>query len=77
MDWSKKANYRKADRYISGVNAGDQMNYIDAMGEKRRFFLANWYLEDIFGEKKLWKPSVAASIVFIVAMMILAIGGGI
>lgn len=72
---AKHANYRKADRYINGVNAGDQMNYIDSYGEKRRFFLANWYLENIFGEKKLWNPSVIVSIVLIVAYSVIAVGG--
>lgn len=72
---ARHTKYRKVDRYINGVNAGDQMNYIDSMGEKRRFFLANWYMEDIFGEKKLWNPSVILSIVLIVTIMVISIGG--
>ena len=51
------------------------MNYIDSMGEKKRFFLANWYMEDIFGEKKLWNPSIVISILIIVALMVISIGG--
>ncbi|MGN1123955.1 MAG: NADH-quinone oxidoreductase subunit L [Eubacterium sp.] len=70
---AKHTHYAKAPRYINGVNAGDQMNYIDAMGEKKRFFLANWYLEDIFGEKKLWKPSVIVSTLIIIAIMVISI----
>lgn len=73
--FAKHTNYRKVSRYINGVNAGDQMNYIDSMGEKKRFFLANWYLEDIFGEKKLWEPSVIVAILLIVAFMVISIGG--
>lgn len=72
---AKHTDYRKADRYINGVNAGDQMNYIDSAGEKRRFFLANWYMEDIFGERKLWIPSLIISIVIIVAYSVIAVGG--
>ncbi len=72
---ARHTKYRKVDRYISGVNAGDQMNYIDSMGEKRRFFLANWYMEDIFGEKKLWNPSIIISTIFIIAIMVISIGG--
>lgn len=72
---ARHTKYRKVDRYINGVNAGDQMNYIDSMGEKRRFFLANWYMEDIFGEKKLWNPSVILSIALIVTIMVISIGG--
>ena len=72
---AKETRYKKAPRYINGVNAGDQMNYIDSMGEKKRFFLANWYMEDIFGEKKLWNPSIVISILIIVALMVISIGG--
>lgn len=72
---ARNTNYRKVARYINGVNAGDQMNYIDSMGEKRRFFLANWYMEDIFGFDKLWNPSIIISIVIITAIMVIAIGG--
>lgn len=74
---ARHTKYRKVARYINGVNAGDQMNYIDSMGEKRRFFLANWYLEDYFSEKKLWLPSVVASILFIVSIMVITIGGAV
>lgn len=72
---AKETRYKKASRYISGVNAGDQMNYIDSMGEKKRFFLSNWYLEDIFGFKKLWYPSIIVSTVLIIALMVISIGG--
>ncbi len=74
---AKETRYKKTSRYINGVNAGDQMNYIDSMGEKKRFFLANWYMEDIFGEKKLWTPSIIISIVIIVAMMVISVGGAL
>ncbi len=73
--FARNSNYKKANRYINGVNAGDQMNYIDSMGEKRRFFLANWYMEDIFGEKKLWNPSIIISILLIVTFMVISVGG--
>ena len=72
---ARHSKYKKVARYINGVNAGDQMNYIDSMGEKRRFFLANWYMEDIFGEKKLWNPSVIISILLIITFMVISIGG--
>ncbi len=77
ISWSsaKQTKYKKASRYINGVNAGDQMNYIDSMGEKKRFFLANWYMEDLFGVKKLWMPTVIVSILIIVAFMVISVGG--
>lgn len=72
---ARHTQYRKVDRYINGVNAGDQMNYIDSMGEKKRFFLANWYLENYFGEKKLYLISVVGATLLIVSLMVLAVGG--
>ncbi len=72
---ARHTKYQKVDRYINGVNAGDQMNYIDSMGEKKRFFLANWYLENYFGEKKLYLVSVVGSILLIVSLIVMAVGG--
>ncbi|MCM1285825.1 MAG: hypothetical protein NC213_05375 [Acetobacter sp.] len=74
---ARHTKYDKASRYINGVNAGDQMNYIDSMGEKKRFFLANWYMENIFGEKKLWTPSVVISIIIILALVVISVGGAL
>ena len=34
---ARHTKYRKVDRYINGVNAGDQMNYIDSMGVYGRY----------------------------------------
>lgn len=72
---ARHTKYQKVDRYINGVNAGDQMNYIDSMGEKKRFFLANWYLENYFGEKKFYLVSVVGSILLIVSLIVMAVGG--
>lgn len=72
---ARHTKYQKVARYINGVNAGDQMNYIDSMGEKKRFFLANWYLENYFGEKKLYLVSVVGSILLIVSLIVMAVGG--
>lgn len=72
---ARHTKYQKAHRYINGVNAGDQMNYIDSTGEKKRFFLSNWYMEDLFGIEKLWKPTIVISILIIVAIMVISIGG--
>lgn len=79
ISWSsaRQTKYKKASRYINGVNAGDQMHYYDAMGEKKRFFLANWYMEDIFGEKKIWNPSLIGSILIIIAYMVISVGGAL
>lgn len=63
---TKHTKFKKVDRYIAGVNAGDQESFYDAFGEKREQSLSNWYMESIFGEKRLYKPCVIVSVLFIV-----------
>ncbi len=58
--------YKKADRYIAGVNAGDQESFIDSKGEKRPQVLSNVYLQNIFGEKRLLRPCVIIAVGFFV-----------
>jgi len=36
-----------------------------------------WYMEDYFGEKRLWYPSLIAATAALVIMMIIAIGGAV
>lgn len=61
--------------YMGGSNVGDDREFIDSCGEKRKMYLANWYMEDYFGEKVLLRPSLILSTAVIVVMMILVIGG--
>jgi ech hydrogenase subunit A len=53
--------------YLSGVTAdADQHLFKASMGGTRKATLRNWYLEDMFGEKRLTKPTVIISAVIIV-----------
>lgn len=61
--------------YMAGVNEGDDRTFVDSFGQKKEMYLANWYFEDIFGEKKLLKPSLALASAVIVILMTVAIGG--
>lgn len=63
--------------YMSGANAGDDRGFTDSFGEVRKMYLANWYMEDYFGENKLLKPSLIISSAVIVILLIVAIGGAI
>ena len=40
-------------------------------------YLANWYMKDYFGEKKLLKPSIMLSAATILVLMGIAIGGAL
>lgn len=70
--------FPKADRYFNGAGCGDQVGFIDSFGKEKREFLTNWYMEDIFGEDKMYKPSVYTSLGVIMICLVLGfvLGGG-
>lgn len=70
--------FPKADRYFNGAGCGDQVGFVDSFGHEKKEFLTNWYMEDIFGEDKMYKPSVYTSIGVILVSIVLAfvLGGG-
>ena len=59
--------------YMSGVNNGDDRRFIGSFGEKRPQYLANWYMVDFFGEKKIWKPAVYVATALLVIFISLAV----
>ena len=63
--------------YMGGANCGDDRSFVNSFGGQERMYLANWYMEDYFGEKRLWRPSLVLSSVVIVILMILVIGGAV
>ncbi|MBQ8525495.1 MAG: NADH-quinone oxidoreductase subunit L [Clostridia bacterium] len=73
----KRFPYKPSLEYMSGINMGDNRKFDDAMHEDKKVFLAGWYMEDMFGERKLWIPSVAVSTAVIVIILIMAVGGAI
>lgn len=75
---AKNRPFPKAQRYFNGAGTEDQVGFIDSFGDEKKEFLTNWYMEDIFGEHKMYKASVIVSIVFIVGFSIacVIVGGG-
>ncbi|MCR4763156.1 MAG: NADH-quinone oxidoreductase subunit L [Lachnospiraceae bacterium] len=61
--------------YVAGVNAGDDRHYIDSFGKSRSLYLANWYMEDYFGEKRLLMPCVGISAILVILMVLIVMGG--
>ena len=48
---------------------------INSFGKNTRLFMTNWYMEDLFGEKRLLKTSlILATAVLVVAMCVMAGG---
>lgn len=63
--------------YMGGGNVGDDRSFTNSYGEKKPMYLANWYLEELFGEKRLLKPSLILSSAGLVILLIAAIGGAL
>lgn len=78
---AKGRPFAKANRYFNGAGTPDNVGFIDAHGVEKREYLTSWYMEDIFGEHKMYKPSVIVSIVLIAvftiaAVVVTLVGGG-
>ncbi len=63
--------------YMGGANYGNDRAFVNAFGEKNDMYLANWYMEDYFGEKKILKPSLILASAAIIILMVIAIGGAV
>ena len=63
--------------YMGGANAGDDRSFINSFGAVKPMYLANWYMGDYFGEKKIYKPAVAFATLILVVLMLVAIGGAL
>ncbi len=61
--------------YMAGVNEGDDRSFVDSFGEQKKMYLANWYMEDYFGEKRLLRPAILSTGFFIAILMIVGVGG--
>lgn len=72
---SKKIKSKKVLAYMGGANAGDNKNFIDSMGEEKELKVSNWYLDDLCGEKRWFKPAIAVGTTAILFFLIMVIGG--
>ncbi len=74
---TKNGKYKTVITYMGGANAGDNMNFISATGDAKEMHVANFYMEEIMGEKKLFTPAVMISTFLIIVYLIIVIGGAI
>ena len=63
--------------YMAGANTGDDRHFTDSFGNGKEQYLANWYMEDYFGEKKILNPSTLLAAAFILVLMGIVIGGAL
>lgn len=75
---ARNRSFPKAERYFNGAGTEDQVGFVDSFGKEKKEFLTNWYMEDIFGEHKMYKPSVYTAIGLLVILTIVSffVGGG-
>ncbi len=64
---SKEINYKP--QYLSGLNLPQKEHFKGAMGITQDVAMKNYYLTDIFEEKRLFRVGVGASIVLILIML--------
>ena len=62
---------------MGGANTGDDRHFVDSFGNNKEIYLANWYMDDYFGEKKLLKPSILTAAGVILVLMGIVIGGAL
>ena len=72
----RKLPERRVPAYMAGINTGDGNQFVDSFGNAKQMNMSNWYMEDVFGEKKLMAPAVWASTLFIIIMIIIVAVGG-
>lgn len=66
--------------YMAGINEGDNRHFRDSFENSKNMYLSNWYMTDLFGEKKIWMPSIilsSAIIVIYIGLVITTMGGGV
>lgn len=72
---TKNTGYRQVLTYMGGANAGDNMSFVSASGDPREMHVANFYMEEIMGEKTLFTPAIMISTFIIIVYLIIVIGG--
>lgn len=66
--------------YMAGINEGDNRHFKDSFEQSKNMYLSNWYMVDMFGEKKIWLPSVILSsgiIVVFMGLVLTTLSGGV
>lgn len=71
-----KSKARKVDIYLAGVNRGNETrSFQNALSGTTEATARNWYMEDVFGEKKVAPVGVICNSIIMVAAFVLAAVG--
>ncbi len=61
--------------YMGGVNQGDNRYFTDALGNRKKMYLSNWYMEKYFSETRLNTIGIITTSAVIVVIFFMALGG--
>ncbi|MCR5625328.1 MAG: NADH-quinone oxidoreductase subunit L [Lachnospiraceae bacterium] len=59
--------------YMNGINTGDNKHFTDSFGGEKELHVSNWYMDDYFGEKKIFTPSVIIGVILNLSMLGIAL----
>ena len=65
----RKNKSREVGAYLGGSNTGDGYTYVGSMNIKYNLSMSNYYIEEMFGEKKLFATGAIISITLILIML--------
>lgn len=61
--------------YMSGINAGNNKRFVDAMGDKKKIWLVNYYFEDFIQADRMMRYSQIFAAAVLIIMICVVIGG--
>jgi hypothetical protein len=61
----KKYPVKQTSLYLSGANSGDDESFISANDKRQTVDLRNFYLKDLFGEERWYKPAFYLTVVLL------------
>lgn len=65
---------KKASVYMSGVNQGNDIHFIDSFGNEKNLYLTNWYMTDMINEKKIMAIGVPLMTFFYIVCFAFLLG---
>ncbi len=66
---SRGATSKNVVGYMNGINTGDNRHFVDSFGNEKELHVSNWYMEEFFGEKKIFVPAVLIGVILCVILI--------
>ena len=75
--YTKNLETERKLSYMNGINLGDNKHFVGSMGEARQANLVNFYFDKLIGPERLMRPSCVITVVVLVVMICMIVGGAI